>query len=127
MEKLSRKRLATAFVRLVGEVPLPQLMRSLAAEVIRNHLTQHIDALVSDIGQQLLLQRRQLHASVSSARPLAQGTVTIIKKTLQQMTNAHSVQLDLAVDPSLVGGVVIRTPGSEINASLMATLKQLSL
>ena len=125
MEKLTRKKLAAAFVRLTARQPMKELVRSLAAELIRTSQTHSIDAVVEEIGRELLRQRKSLHANVTAARELSPTTLKTIKTALQELTAADSVHLNVTVDPAIIGGVVIRTPFMELNASLASTLKAL--
>lgn len=105
---------------------MPKIVQALAVELLRSGQTHHLDAVVEEISRELLRQRKSLQARVTSARTLPPATLQTIKKTLQDLTAAHTVHLDLVVDPAVLGGIVIRTPLTEINASIASTLKQLT-
>lgn len=125
MEKLTRRRLAAAFVHLAARQRMRDLVRALAAELIRTGRTGDVEAIVEEIGRQLFTQRKSLHAQVTTARPLSTASLRAIKHRLQELTAADSVHIEAATDPALIGGVVIRTPFMELDASIAATLKQL--
>ncbi|MGH9858256.1 MAG: F0F1 ATP synthase subunit delta, partial [Acidobacteriota bacterium] len=118
MEKLTRKRLAAAFVHLATRQSMRKLVQPLAAELLLTNQTHSIDAVVEEIGRELLYQRKSLHADVTAARDLSPAILRSIKTTLQELTAAESVHLNVSVDPAILGGVVIRTPFMELNASL---------
>ncbi len=63
-------------------------------------------------------------ASATSAAPLSKDEVTALVGRLEQMTGAH-VELDLQVDPGLLGGLVVRVGDRMIDGSVRGRLERL--
>jgi F-type H+-transporting ATPase subunit delta len=63
---------------------------------------------------------------VTSARKLTDSVREQLKRTLQEATDATRVELSEHIDPSLLGGLIARTPDAELDASVRTKLKQLA-
>lgn len=78
----------------------------------------------------LMLQRKLQNvalAEVTSATPLTEAQQAAVTTQVQQLTKATGVELQLAIDPDLIGGVVIRVGSQVIDASLRGQLRRLAL
>ena len=64
-------------------------------------------------------------ATVTTARPLSAARRKEITELLKHRYAAQQVELQEQVDPTLLGGTVIKTPRDELDASLRARLSQL--
>lgn len=69
--------------------------------------------------------RNLMRAEVVSAFPLSEREQTELKQALASLTNC-SIELDLTVDPSLVGGMTVRMGDRLIEGSVRGKLKKLS-
>ena len=126
--KTSRRVLAqTVASKLLAE---PQKrkhwIQALAAFLVENRRTDEIDMLVNDISRELFLQKGELVVDVTSARPLTDDIRRELAASLKRATGANDVQLTEAVDPSLLGGLIARTPDAQLDASVRSKLKQLA-
>jgi F-type H+-transporting ATPase subunit delta len=65
-----------------------------------------------------------VHATVTSAAPLEAGEVKAIAARLEELTGS-SVDLETAVDPDLLGGVVVRVGDRLIDGSVRGRLERL--
>ncbi|HLZ14900.1 MAG TPA: F0F1 ATP synthase subunit delta [Candidatus Saccharimonadales bacterium] len=126
--KVSRRVLArTVAAKLLAE-PARQShwLQVTAAYVIEQHIAADIDLLINDIAQELYAQSGHLLVDVTSARKLSETVRASLKRTLQDATGAKRVELAEHLDPTLLGGLVARTPSHELDASVRTQLKQLA-
>jgi F-type H+-transporting ATPase subunit delta len=65
-----------------------------------------------------------VHATATSAAPLAADEVRAMTARLEQLTGGH-VELATSVDPSLLGGVVVRLGDRLIDGSVRGRLERL--
>jgi len=82
--------------------------------------------IINDIAHELYAQSSHLLVDVTSARKLTDAVRAELKRTLLAATNARRVELAEHVDPTLLGGLVARTPDAELDASVRTKLKQLA-
>jgi F-type H+-transporting ATPase subunit delta len=128
MSKISRRVLArTIAARLVAE-PARQdyWIKVLAAYLVDQRRVDEADLIVNDIAHELFAQDGQLLVHVDSARPLADSVRTSLKDLLKVRTGATSVTLAEQVDPTLLGGLIARTPDAQMDVSVRTKLKQLA-
>lgn len=116
---------ARAFVHLHDKYPMTPLVQALAQELVDTHRSGNLDGLVNEIGRYLLMMRRILFAEVISARPLTAQTLAQLRDALHEHTGAQKVRLETRLDPSIVGGCIVRMPGFELDASVSGILKHL--
>lgn len=112
--------------QVVGESINPYLRNFLMLLVDRRRML-----LVEEICQQYLALLRQLNqtvlAEVASAVELTEAQQQAVREKVIAMTNARQVELDIKLDPDLIGGVIIKVGSQVIDASLRGQLRRLSL
>jgi F0F1-type ATP synthase delta subunit len=69
-----------------------------------------------------LAQRGYLLVRVESARTLSPEAYRGIESYIVSDSNAQQVEFESIIDPSLIGGVKIETPGRELDASVRRKL-----
>ena len=69
--------------------------------------------------------RGEVTAEVTSAHPLDDGQVDQLKQSLRQRVG-REVSVDLAVDPALLGGLVVRIGSQMIDSSIRTRLNALA-
>lgn len=83
------------------------------------------------IGQQYLELLRKLNqvvlAEVTSAKELEDEQKQRIVEKVKGMTDANDVELKTSIDPSLIGGVIIKVGSKVIDASLRGQLRRISV
>lgn len=126
MIRYSRSDLARAFVQLYDKYPLPVLIQALARELVANHRTVDVNNVVAEIARHLLSMRHTLLAEVVLARPLAADRMRQIKQLLTAATKASAMQLKVTIDPAMLGGCLIKTPGYELDLSVTGLIKQIT-
>jgi F0F1-type ATP synthase delta subunit len=128
MAKLSRRRVARELVRLLKEQSARknELLKMTAAYLIQTKQASSAHLLLQDIADELLASQHQLSAEVRSAFGLSNATREGIVAMLKRETGAKTVELSEIVEPELIGGVVIRTPQAQLDASVKRQLTQLA-
>lgn len=115
-------RLATAektFGKLVGKKTL-----NLIGLLLRRGRIEELPRLAAEFRR--LDDERQgiTHATATSASPLTKDEVSALTKRLEQYTGGR-IELDLEVDPSLLGGLVVRVGDRQIDGSVRSRLERL--
>jgi len=91
---------------------------------------QRIGILNSVLERLLELYREQRNialATVTSASALNDDQQTEIMKTVQSVAGTDNLELDLKVDPDLIGGFIINVGSKVIDASLSGQVRRLGL
>lgn len=121
--KLSRRKIAAYFADelIAGR----SVVRPLAAYLVETKRVRETTLVIRDI-EAALAERGVLLADVSTARELASDTQRELKDYLRQSTGAKDVTLRSHIDPHLLGGVRIDTPGNRLDKTLRHKLNQLT-
>lgn len=127
MKKPSRRALAKTILRLLQDQPTKraQILRSAGAYLISSKQTRQSHLLIGDIARALEADGH-LYSEVSSAYTLNDATRASLSTFLKNQTGATTVELDERVDPSLLSGVVVRTPDKELDTSALRKLRRLA-
>ena len=126
--KASRRVIArTVAAKLLAEPKAHKhWIAALAAYLIDTKRASEVDLVVNDIAHELFEQEGKLLVDVTSARPLTDQVRSELTRVLKDATAAKEVDLTENVDPSLLGGLIARTPDAQLDASVRTTLKQLA-
>jgi F0F1-type ATP synthase delta subunit len=126
--KISHRTLAKTIARELVDAPerRQHWIKMLAAYLVENNLTDRSDAIINDVAREIFARNGDLLVSVTSARPLTAGLRDDIKQLLRHHTGAKHVILDESVDPSVLGGILARTPDAELDLTVRSKLKQLA-
>lgn len=101
-------------------------MKVLAAYLMDHGMDDMVDLIINDIAHELYEQNGHLIVNVTSARELSDSTREELKRMLTEATKASRIELSERVDPTLLGGLIARTPDATIDASVRTKLKQLA-
>lgn len=86
---------------------------------------------LSAIAQQYLERLRELNntvlAEVRAAQELSDDQQQAIRDRVKGMTNAQEVELKIQVEPSLLGGVIIKVGSQVVDASLRGQLRRIGM
>lgn len=81
-------------------------------------ICKQFQALVRQLNQTVL-------AEITSAVPLSEAQQEALRQKVIAMTQARQVELDIKVDPDLLGGVLIKVGSQIIDASLRGQLRRI--
>ena len=64
-------------------------------------------------------------AQVTVAEPLSDGQLAALKSSLAEATGGKSVEVDMKVDPEIIGGIVVRLGSRMVDASIKTKLNSI--
>ena len=94
--------------------------------VTRNRRLFAAEDMIKGFRQQLALHRGEMTAEVQSATPLSNEQLAALKATLKA-SYGKDVRLDTKVDPSLLGGLVVKVGSRMFDSSLRTKLMNLKV
>ncbi len=77
--------------------------------------------LAMDVAE-ALVGRGYVAARVTTARAMSAQTRTEVERFIKEATGGQQLELETAVDPAMIGGIRIETPGRALDASVRAKL-----
>ena len=116
---------ADALSSALGADLVPQL-RNLLLLLMRRRRLAHAAGVAADFRR--LYNRRAgiIEATATSAAPLADDEVRALRERIAGLAGAgRQVDLELAVDPSLLGGITVRLGDTLIDGSVRGRLERL--
>lgn len=126
MQTISRRKIASYIAtELAAGKPVGPLMTQAAAYLVDHHQQNQADLLVRDIEATLAREHKVVLAKVVSARKLSDQIIKSIAQYVQTAEAAKQVEVSASVDPSLLGGVIIRTPQAELDTTVRKQLNSL--
>lgn len=112
--------------RICGNDADPYFLHFLLLLVDRRRI-----AFLEGIFEQFIALQRKLNnvvlATVITASELSRSQEDAIVDQVKQMTGANSVELDISIDDSLIGGVIIKVGSKVFDASLRGQLRRISM
>ncbi|MBH0238058.1 F0F1 ATP synthase subunit delta [Methylobrevis albus] len=92
----------------------------------RNRRLSAVPDIIKGYRQLVAVHRGEVTADVVSAEPLADAHAAELKAALSAMTG-KTVVLDASVDPSLIGGLIVRLGSRMIDTSIKSKLNALKI
>ena len=121
---IAREDQGRAIDAVLESAGMSDLMRKFVALVARNRRLSALENMIRAF-QALLAERRgEVTAEVTSAKPLSQTQIDALGVALRSVTGA-TVALDAAVDPGLIGGLVVKIGSRMVDSSLRTKLQKL--
>lgn len=120
---LSRRKVAQYAAQLIkaGESQ-EKVQHLLAAYIIDAKAQRSVHLLVAEIEKILADEYGHVSAHITSAYSLGDS----LKKQVAHIIGAHaSLEITSSVNPDLLGGVIVETPGKEFDGSVMSNIKKL--
>ena len=112
--------------QIIGDQVNPYMRNFLMLLVDRSRIL-----FLDRIGQQYLALLRKLNnvvlAEVTSAVELNDGQKETLVQRVKEMNNAADVEIQTTIDPSLMGGVVIKIGSQVIDASIRGQLRRIGV
>lgn len=121
--RISRRKLADFYADqlLSGK---KDVANQLAAYLIETNRLREVELITRDI-EAALATRGVVVADVATAHELTPATRDAIEAYLKHATKASSVQMKVSVEPELLGGLRLKVPGSEMDATLQRKIMKL--
>ena len=115
-----------AMTALMQKAEVSELTRRFVLVVAENHRLFALPAMIEGYLSELARRRGEITAEVTSARSLSDGQQNALLEALRK-TVGDKVQLDLTVDPALIGGLIVKVGSRMVDSSLRSKLQRLQL
>ena len=102
----------------------PAALRLAAAWLIETGRERQAGYLARDIAR-VLAADGYMYAIVTSARALSDEARSSIETYLREAAGAKTVELEVQIDPGLIGGIRIETPEASLDATVRTKLAKL--
>ena len=122
----SREEQRKAMTALMEKVGTGELTRRFVLVVADNHRLFALPAMIEAYLSELAQRRGEITAEVTAARNLSDAQQAALLEALRTSVGSK-VQLDLKVDPALIGGLVVKVGSRMIDSSLRSKLQRLQL
>jgi len=122
----TREEQRKAVTALVERAGVGELTRRFVLVVAENRRLFALKAMIDGYLSELARRRGEITAEVTSARSLSDDQQAALLETLRGAVGSK-VQLDLKVDPALIGGLVVKVGSRMIDSSLRSKLQRLQL
>jgi F-type H+-transporting ATPase subunit delta len=117
------ERTVAAFAAKAG---LGTIVTNLLGVLARARRLFALDAVISAYLARLAAKRGEITAQISSAQPLSDAQIGQIVALLKKSVGSD-VALDKKIDPSLIGGLVVKIGSRMIDGSLKTKLQRMKL
>ncbi|MGE0724293.1 MAG: F0F1 ATP synthase subunit delta [Alphaproteobacteria bacterium] len=123
---LSRAEQGRAVAALAEKAGFDDLTTKFLGLLARNRRLFAVRATIEAFLAELARRRGEVTAKVASAVPLTEAQVATVTDALRRAVGSK-VSVDLSVDPSLLGGLVVRVGSRMVDSSLRTKLQRLEL
>lgn len=122
---VTRPEAARAVAATAGALQLDATTTSFLGVLAQNRRLKELPAMIRAFRQLAAQHRGETTAEVVSAHPLDAGQVDALKQQLRTRLG-RDVTVDLSVDPSLLGGLVVKIGSQMIDSSIKTRLNSLA-
>ena len=123
---LSRGDQGRAIALVAERAELSQLTRDFLAVAARNRRLFAVPAMIEAYLAKLAARRGEVTAEVTAAQPLTEAQSSALSDQLRRAVGSQ-VSVDLKIDPSLIGGMVVKIGSRMVDGSLRSKLQRLRL
>jgi F-type H+-transporting ATPase subunit delta len=123
---LSRDQQAKAIGVIAQQAELSALVRDFLAVVARNRRLFAIPAMIETFLAKLAARRGEVNAQVTAAQPLTEAQLAALNEQLRRSIGSR-VSVDVRVDASLIGGLVVKVGSRMVDGSIRSKLQRLQL
>lgn len=117
---------AAAMGAILEQAGAADLTRRFIAVIARNNRLFVLPATIDAFLAELAHRRGEITAEVTSAQPLKKSQFEAVTDALRSALGGK-VTVDAKLDPSLIGGLIVRVGSRMIDASLKSKLQRLQL
>jgi F-type H+-transporting ATPase subunit delta len=110
---------------VAGLLGLDPLTTNFLGVLAENRRLGTLSAIIRDFNQLAARHRGEVSAEVVSAHGLDDGQIASLKTRLKSMVGSE-VAVDLKVDPSILGGLIVRLGSRQIDGSIRTKLNTLA-
>jgi len=122
---VAREAAAKAVLSTADELGVQGTTRNFLGVLADNRRLGELPAIIRAFRLLAARHRGEVTAEVTSAHPLGDDQVEALKQSLRQRVG-RDVNVELAVDPALLGGLVVRVGSQMIDSSIRTRLNALA-
>jgi F-type H+-transporting ATPase subunit delta len=130
---LGREQQAGALNALLSDVSkfsksaaITEMTRNFVGVVAMNGRLGYLEGMIADFGRLLAADRGEITAKVTAAHALSDKQLAALKDKLKAMAG-RDVNLEVAVDEALIGGLIVKLGSRMIDSSLKTKLNNLQV
>ena len=123
---LSRADQGKAMAALAENAKLSKLTSDFIAVVARNRRLFAVPAMIEAYLHKLADRRGEITAEITAAQALSDAQQTALGEQLRRVVGGR-VAIDVRVDPSLLGGMIVKIGSRMVDGSLKGQLQRLQL
>ena len=120
----SREDMGKAITALAGKMKLSATMTGALGMMAQNRRLFALPALCAQLTRMIAEEKGEVSADVTSAAPLSKAQADALAKTLKARVG-KTVTLNMTVDESLIGGLVVKVGSKMIDTSIRSKLAAL--
>lgn len=122
---VGRNEAVAATKAVATSLDLDPLTANFLGTLAENRRLAQLGSAIRDFSTIAAQYRGEANAEIASAHPLSDDQVTALKAKLKSLAG-RDVNIDMSVDPSLLGGLVVRMGSRMIDGSLRTKLNALA-
>ena len=123
---LTRGEQGKAIAAVAERAGFTPLVRDFLAVVAKNRRLFAAPAMIEAYLAELAERRGEVTAEVTAAQPLSEGQLGLLSEQLRRSVGRR-VSLEVKIDPSLIGGMVVKLGSRMIDGSIKSKLQRLQL
>ena len=123
---VSREESAKAFAAIAPQLNVDPITTKFLGVLARNGRKNQLRAIVRAFRRLAAEHRGEATAEILTARPLNDDQLAALKQQLRTRAG-RDVNIDAQVDPSILGGIVVKLGSQRIDASIRTKLNRLAL
>jgi F-type H+-transporting ATPase subunit delta len=122
---VSRGEAGKAFAALAPQLNIDNITANFLGVLARNGRKNQLRSVIRAFGRLAADHRGESTANVLTARPLSDDQLATLKSQLRTRAG-RDVNIDASVDPSILGGIVVKLGSQRIDASIRTKLNRLA-
>ena len=122
---VSREEAGKAFAALAPQIGLDPITTNFIGVLARNGRKSQLQSVVRAFRRLAAEHRGEVTAEVVTARPLNDDQIAALRQQLRARAG-RDVTIDATVDPTLLGGIVVKLGSQQIDASIRTKLNRLA-
>jgi F-type H+-transporting ATPase subunit delta len=122
---VSRDEAGKAFAALAPQLGLDPITANFLGVLARNGRKNQLRSVIRAFRRLAAEHRGEVTADVTTARPLGDDQIAALKQQLRTRAG-RDVAIDASVDPTILGGIVVKLGSQQIDASIRTKLNRLA-
>jgi F-type H+-transporting ATPase subunit delta len=124
LKRAEQQKAVASILEKAGASKLMQKFMGVLAQTRRLYL---VEGIAQRFTEMLREKRGEVTAQVTSAHTLSEDQKSLLAKTLSDRLGGRKIQLDVSVNPDILGGIIVRVGSMQIDDSLKTKLNNMAL